>query len=342
MTGVVLSTSRRITLLPTYLRLTEFEDNVWRPVCLNIRFLAALAAMTSLILVACGGDGPKDDVVLRSADTPTPSNTVERPHPTATSESPDDKEWDTSCVFGETHFGLSNTPTLKERFAIAERSARVLLKEVRTAVPTEIGSWEVGGWADIGSIKFDLKVIEWLSGDGPDEFAAYVSAGIDCKFSHQDEQDQRTEREAALKALSRELKTMWYNAGEAILFLEGKTGPPYEIGYLGQINNYGRESFGFSEPRYFWNVGLGAVGGWLPKVPGEDRYQVHTVRSGEDYTVSMEEIREAAAQIAAEVDRGDDEEYRECVRNKYLEQKHERLNAGPKMKPPRSCGEGAQ
>ena len=175
---------------------------------------------------------------------------------------------------------------------------------------------DVADRGHVGTIEFDLEVLEWLTEDGPSEFTAEVSAGSICTYLH------REDREAALTALSIGLKISWERAGEAILFLEDLKTQPYSLGYLGQIDNRGLAKHKFSEPILLWNMT------WLPKVPNEDKYLVHAVApyvEGPEYTVSLDEIREAATRITEELSRNDSEEYLECVRSKYKQQRYDRF-----------------
>ena len=212
-------------------------------------------------------------------------------------------------MLGEAIFSLSNSPTVEERLATSERAARVRLKDTRV-VPADVVSW-----GHTGTIEFDLVVLEWLTGGGPSEFTAEVELATVCAYSH------RKDREVALTALSIGLTRRWDRAGEAILFLGDLEKQPYSLGYLGQIDNLQQDRLEFSEPIRFWNLT------WLPKIPNEDNYMVYTVNphlEGFNYTVSIDEIRNAAARITEELNLKDSEEYRECVREKYEDQRRNR------------------
>ncbi|MYD52601.1 MAG: hypothetical protein F4W93_14125 [Dehalococcoidia bacterium] len=245
-------------------------------------------------------------VVPSAAPTPEPVVTpTSEPYATPTPW----YEGGSRCAFGEAHLSLSNSPTVEERFGTSERSARVRLKDARV-VPADVAIW-----ANTGTIEFDLEVLEWLTGDGPSEFTAEVEIGSTCAYS------DRKDREVALTVLSIGITRRWDRAGEAILFLGDLKTQPYSLGYLGQIDNFQPGGLDTSEPIRFWNLT------WLPKVPNEDKYIVHTIfppLEGFDYTVSLDEIRETTARISEELNLNDSEEYKACVRRKYEKQRNDR------------------
>ncbi len=194
--------------------------------------MRVILATVSLLLFACG------DNAVELGETPVPTTATPPLSATPTPE----PATEVRCMHSDFIFSLTNTPTLDELFAAAKGAARVRLKDI------SVVSADVADFGHTGTIEFDLEVLEWLTGDGPSEFTAEVSVGSTCTYLH------RKDREVTLTALSIGLKTLWYRAGEAILFLGDLGTQPYSLGYLGQIDNGGLVKHKFSEPILLWNI----------------------------------------------------------------------------------------
>ena len=226
-------------------------------------------ATVSLLLFACGDD------VVELGETPMPTTAMPPlsatptivPSVTPTPEpvaSPTTEPYATPtpefegggrCAFGEAHLSLSNSPTVEERFAASERSARVRLRDIRV-VPADVANW---GYT--GTIEFDLEVLEWLSGDGPSEFTAKSGSRHDVRvFTSQ------RQRGGTYGSQHRAEKTLGTGRrGDPLSWRIGD-GSLTHLDILAKSTTFRKMGVKSRSQYSFGNLT------WLPKIPNEDKY----------------------------------------------------------------------
>ena len=278
-----------------------------------------IALLTGMLLLACSqgtGSNTPDDAV------PAETLATDRSH--------------SSRVFprGET--------SLEERIANYPTVVRARMTSESTEVVAGAGRFEGNYYA---ALKFDLEVGEYLNGTGADNITAiWVAAN---------EFGTRQEAEDALPDIRARRDTQWDNR-EAVFFLQELRDAqafPLDVLPTLQGDNHYYLSFGISQPhRDGYSLSSEYSKLWLPatEIASGATGQSGTVGDGQEFlldmptapvgatgasgastpagpTITLGDLKQRLAAVTAELNASDgSEEYKECVRFKYQNEREDR------------------
>ena len=278
-----------------------------------------IALLTGMLLLACSqgtGSNTPDDAV------PAETLATDRSH--------------SSRVFprGET--------SLEERIANYPTVVRARMTSESTEVVAGAGRFEGNYYA---ALKFDLEVGEYLNGTGADNITAIWVAA--------DEFGTRQEAEDALPDIRARRDTQWDNR-EAVFFLQELRDAqafPLDVLPTLQGDNHYYLSFGISQPhRDGYSLSSEYSKLWLPatEIASGATGQSGTVGDGQEFlldmptapvgatgasgastpagpTITLGDLKQRLAAVTAELNASDgSEEYKECVRFKYQNEREDR------------------